>query len=100
MNGAVGRWNEAFDRMDAQLDVVVDSLVDGDLSSLPGFAVPRGLPPLSPICVDRARALLARHRALEAQVVRRLEETQPPAARRRPSVSGTLARTAHFDARG
>ncbi len=95
-------WTAALDRMDAQLDAITSSLADGDLSRLPAMAIPRGLPALPPICLDRARALLDRHRALEAQVLRRLETSSPPTAPRRPAslVQAPAGRAARFEALG
>ncbi len=102
MSAAADPWTVALDRMDAQLDAITASLASGDLSRLPDLAIPRGLPALPPISVDRARELLARHRVLETQVRRRLETSAPPAAPRRP-VSHSLAptaRAARFEAVG
>ncbi len=97
MTTAPDRWTAALTQMLAELDEARRALADGDVSRVPTFAVPAGLPPLPPECADLAHQVARELRSLESEIAGELASRSTVARRTTPQGSAA-GRSRRFEA--
>ena len=93
------QWMNALDEIRAHLDDLRRAVAAGDVSDVPAFEVPNGLPPLPLSCAEHARVVAREQSELQDELRRQLAEIPlPNRATRRPRPD-TRAATPRFERR-